>query len=87
MKIKNIIASGLFCSLSAQVSANTFNAPLVEQSLLLDAATATNIVVVGERSHVILSDDNGTTFTQASLPLTTTLTAVAAHGQKLWVSN
>src|SRR6187551_1324135 len=52
--------------------------PLASSSLLLDLAVAgTRIVAVGERGHVMLSDDQGATWRQAkSVPTRTMLTAV-----------
>ena len=52
--------------------------PLAAQSLLLDLATAgTRMVAVGERGHVLLSDDHGATWRQAkSVPTRAMLTAV-----------
>jgi photosystem II stability/assembly factor-like uncharacterized protein len=52
--------------------------PLASQSLLLDLAVAgTRLVAVGERGHVLLSDDQGTTWRQArSVPTRAMLTAV-----------
>ncbi|MFT3828881.1 MAG: YCF48-related protein [Opitutaceae bacterium] len=53
-------------------------APLAAQSLLLDlAAAGTRVVAVGERGHVLLSDDQGQTWRQAPTPTRATLTAVA----------
>jgi photosystem II stability/assembly factor-like uncharacterized protein len=48
------------------------------KSMVLDVARAgKRIVAVGERGHVLLSDDNGATFRQASaVPVDLTLTAV-----------
>jgi photosystem II stability/assembly factor-like uncharacterized protein len=53
-------------------------APLASQSLLLDLAVAgKRLVAVGERGHVLLSDDQGTTWRQAtSVPTRAMLTAV-----------
>ena len=53
-------------------------APLASTSLLLDLAQAgERIVAVGERGHVLLSDDKGTTWRQAkSVPTRDMLTAV-----------
>ena len=49
-------------------------------SLLLDAAMAgSRLVVVGERGHVLLSDDDGATWTQAQVPVQVMLTAVRMH--------
>jgi photosystem II stability/assembly factor-like uncharacterized protein len=53
-------------------------APLASQSLLLDLAVAgKRLVAVGERGHVLLSDDQGATWRQAkSVPTRVMLTAV-----------
>lgn len=53
-------------------------APLASQSLLLDLALAgKRLVAVGERGHVLLSDDEGATWRQAkSVPTRSMLTAV-----------
>jgi photosystem II stability/assembly factor-like uncharacterized protein len=59
-------------------------APLATQSLLLDAqVVGKRIVAVGERGHVLLSDDQGTTWSQAKVPVRATLTGVWFHGEKL----
>jgi len=52
--------------------------PLAEKSLLLDLAVAgTRLVAVGERGHVLLSDDNGASWRQAkAVPTRVMLTAV-----------
>jgi photosystem II stability/assembly factor-like uncharacterized protein len=52
--------------------------PLVADSLLLDLAVAGNrLVAVGERGHVLLSDDQGVTWRQAkTVPTRVMLTAV-----------
>ena len=53
--------------------------PLAARSLLLDAATAGDrILAVGERGHVLISDDHGQSWIQAKVPTRSTLTAVAA---------
>jgi photosystem II stability/assembly factor-like uncharacterized protein len=53
-------------------------APLASSSLLLDlAVTGNRLVAVGERGHVLLSDDQGATWRQAkSVPTRAMLTAV-----------
>jgi photosystem II stability/assembly factor-like uncharacterized protein len=52
-------------------------APLAPRSLLLDAATAGGrLVVVGERGHILVSDDNGDTWRQVPAPIRTMLTGV-----------
>jgi photosystem II stability/assembly factor-like uncharacterized protein len=51
--------------------------PLVEASLLLDAdIEGSRVVAVGERGHVLLSDDRGVSWRQAEVPTRSTLTAV-----------
>jgi len=45
-------------------------------SMLLDVVNAGNrLVAVGERGHIVYSDDNGTTWNQATVPVSVTLTA------------
>jgi photosystem II stability/assembly factor-like uncharacterized protein len=52
-------------------------AHLASRSLLLDAAMAgTRMVIVGERGHVLLSDDQGKQWRQARVPTRATLTGV-----------
>jgi photosystem II stability/assembly factor-like uncharacterized protein len=52
-------------------------APLAVKSLLLDLAWAgPRVVAVGERGHVLHSDDAGKTWTQAQVPASANLTAV-----------
>lgn len=70
--------------LSASVSAQSaYQAPLVKQSLLLDVAADKQVVMVGERGHILLSAD-GETFTQADVPTTATLTATTMLGEHIW---
>jgi len=53
-------------------------ARLAAKSLLLGATTAgRRIIVVGERGHILLSDDQGKTWRQANVPTQATLTAVS----------
>lgn len=52
-------------------------APLARRSLLLDAVLGgSRIVVVGERGHILLSDDEGENWRQAKVPTRALLTAV-----------
>lgn len=63
---------------------DAFKAPLASESLLLDiASNKDGIIVVGERGHVLTSDD-GVEFTQQSVPSTATLTSVFTLGEKVW---
>ena len=53
-------------------------APLAEHSLLLDASIAgKSVIAVGERGHVLRSEDMGETWTQVLVPTRVTLTAIA----------
>jgi photosystem II stability/assembly factor-like uncharacterized protein len=53
-------------------------APLAPRSLLLDAVSSGNrIIAVGERGHVLLSENRGTDWTQIIVPTRSMLTAVA----------
>ena len=53
-------------------------APLAQSSLLLDITRAgQRLVAVGERGHILLSDDSGVTWRQVAAPTRATLTAVA----------
>ena len=59
-------------------------APLAIESLLLDGAVAgSRLVVVGERGHVLVSTDNGASWTQARVPTRALLTAVHMHDEHL----
>ncbi|MFT6953519.1 MAG: photosystem II stability/assembly factor-like uncharacterized protein [Glaciecola sp.] len=78
-----LILVGLVAS-SATISANpAYQAPLVNESLLLDIAIGDKIFIVGERGHIL----TGTTqqnLTQVSVPTRTTLTAVTIVGANAW---
>jgi len=60
--------------------------PLSDRSLLLDAAACgKGLVAVGERGDVLLSEDNGSTWKQVSVPTRSMLTALAVvKGGKIW---
>lgn len=67
------------------LSTPAMHAPQAEHAVLLDLAQAgARLVAVGERGIVLLSDDNGITWRQASVPVSVSLTAVqfvdARHG-------
>ena len=61
--------------------------PLANRSLLLDAAaTGGMMMAVGERGHVLISRDQGNSWTQVEVPTRSTLTGVFLHDEKLgWV--
>jgi photosystem II stability/assembly factor-like uncharacterized protein len=59
-------------------------AALVKRSLLLDGdAIGAHMVVVGERGHVLVSRDGGSSWTQSQVPTRSTLTGVSLHGPAL----
>jgi photosystem II stability/assembly factor-like uncharacterized protein len=59
-------------------------APLAQRSLLLDVCVAgVRMVTVGERGHILLSDDNGTSWRQANVPTVATLTGVFFENRRL----
>lgn len=63
--------------------------PLAAKGTLLDITTAgARLVAVGERGHVLLSDDQGKTWRQAkTVPTRSTLTSVfAADAKTLWAT-
>ncbi len=62
-------------------------APLAAASLLVDAVRRGDLVVaVGERGHVLLSRDDGASWSQARVPSRALLTAVWMHDERLgWV--
>ena len=83
---RHVLVAGFVIPFSFSATAETFQAPLVEQSLLLDADTEAMHVVVGERGHVIISEELSQSFTQKSLPLSVTLTSVEVMNDKIWVA-
>lgn len=64
------------------------HARLAPQSLLVAVARAGNrLVAVGERGHVLLSDDHGTTWSQSdTVPTRTLLTGVCFHNSQQGVA-
>lgn len=59
-------------------------ARLAPEALLTDAARAGDrVVAVGERGHILLSDDSGRSWRQAPVPTRALLTAVFFQGKKL----
>jgi photosystem II stability/assembly factor-like uncharacterized protein len=67
----------LFLTASAQ-SEQSYQAPLVKESMLLDVTQSNITVVVGERGHILVGDAQ--TLSQAQVPTTVTLTAVDGIG-------
>ncbi len=71
----------LFVGLGAVVLASqAVMAPLAPRSLLLAAVRVEErLVAVGERGHILLSDDHGASWRQVPVPTRATLTAVSFH--------
>lgn len=78
-----VAASLALSSVSIAHAEEAFIAPLVEQSVLLDIDAESFAVIVGERGHVLVSD-NGIDFKQVSVPSLSTLTAAAVVGSHIW---
>lgn len=67
----------LLCRVPAIAEEQSELAGLARQSLLLDITRANDrLVTVGERGHVLLSDDGGQTWSQKQVPTRSQLTAV-----------
>jgi photosystem II stability/assembly factor-like uncharacterized protein len=59
-------------------------APLASRSLLLDITRADGMLaVVGERGHILTSQDGGKSWTQKDVPTRSTLTGVYFHDRRL----
>ena len=64
------------------------HAPLAARSLLLEVTrVGNNLVAGGERGHIVYSQDNGISWTQAEVvPTRATLTSLYAVGERLWAA-
>ncbi len=74
-----VVATGLTLQRAGPVDESPSSVPagLASSSLLLDAARAgERLVAVGERGHVLLSDDDGLVWRQVVVPTRATLTAL-----------
>ena len=75
-----VVWAGLFAPVWAE---EAVRAPLAIESLLLDGAVAgSRLVVVGERGHILVSTDDGASWTQAQVPTRALLTAVHMHDER-----
>ena len=83
-----VFASVFACANSIAENKNqvlSYQAPLVTESLLLDIASNHNeVFVVGERGHVLRSED-GENWTQETVPSVATLTAISVVENTVWV--
>ncbi|MCB1877958.1 MAG: hypothetical protein KDH88_18440 [Chromatiales bacterium] len=76
----------LVCSVPVAVALDGQSqiAPKARESLLLDLSAVPGLMVaVGERGHVLISNDGGQNWTQSASPTRATLTAVFAHDPRL----
>ncbi len=72
-----LLVALLFFSVPAFGTEKALIAPLATSSLLLDAQRVENtLIAVGERGHVLLSEDDGKSWNQVQVPTRATLTGV-----------
>jgi photosystem II stability/assembly factor-like uncharacterized protein len=85
IKIVSFILVILFnTAIWAQLGGQSYLAPLVSSSLLLDIGQSdSGLIAVGERGHVLLSN-NTQDWSQVVVPSLATLTAVDFNGNKGW---
>ncbi len=83
LKMLLLLVSAVLLSSSVTLAQNdllqlpAIKSPRAVDSLLLDVTRAgERLVAVGERGHILLSDDNGQSWRQGSVPVSVTLTAV-----------
>lgn len=75
--VTSLLIASLLWALPATALEQSEPARLASRSLLLDITLAgTRLVTVGERGHVLVSDDNGKTWQQKIVPTRSQLTAV-----------
>jgi len=86
--MRRTIAACITAALAANyavtvVAEDAYMAPLVEQSVLLDIDADSFVVMVGERGHILVSED-GVSFHQVQVPTQSTLTATTIVGEHIW---
>ncbi|MDT8444772.1 MAG: YCF48-related protein [Desulfuromonadales bacterium] len=73
----SLFALALFAAPDFALAADSQIMPLAEKSLLLDGqVVADKIIVVGERGHILISEDLGFSWQQQQVPTRATLTSV-----------
>ena len=89
LKILLTLAAVVLLSTPPAIAENSFRllpaviSPRASGSFLLDVTRAgQRLVVVGERGHILLSDDNGLNWRQSPVPVSVTLTAVHFPSEK-----
>ena len=71
---------------SMATSKSSVIAPLASKSLLLAGTAKGVLTVVGERGHVLISKDNGESWTQVQIPTRTMLNGAYFHNDQLgWI--
>ena len=85
LKFVSLFLTWVFSALlMAQVEPTSYQAPLASESLLLDITVSENrLIAVGERGHILISED-GANWQQVSVPSLATLTSVYFVGNKGW---
>jgi photosystem II stability/assembly factor-like uncharacterized protein len=84
LHFRSILITGLTFFLSAlsllaspALATNSQIMPLAEKSLLLDGqVVGDRIIVVGERGHILISEDQGVSWQQQEVPTRATLTSI-----------
>jgi photosystem II stability/assembly factor-like uncharacterized protein len=92
LPIKHLAISTIFClalagflstAKATAAAEQSVIAPLATKSLLLDLERIDNaLVAVGERGHVLISEDSGKNWTQIRVPTRATLTGVFFHDRQ-----
>ncbi len=82
-----LLSTALSQETPTDVAERSVQAPLANQSLLLDGVSVDGVaVVVGERGHVLISEDRGERWEQIVVPTTATLNGVFFHDrQRGWI--
>ena len=80
--LRSVVLLGFLAAAGAGAE-EAMEAPLAARSLLLDGAAAgSRLVVVGERGHILVSTDDGASWTQSPVPTRALLTAVHMHDER-----
>lgn len=86
MKFKHVFSLSLICTLglSGANAQQSYIAPLAKESLLLDVSKTPNgFIAVGERGHILRSE-NSEEWVQESVPTLSTLNAISTVNGKSW---
>jgi photosystem II stability/assembly factor-like uncharacterized protein len=79
-----VLVAGFLPAVSQAALKPSVLAPLAEKSMLLAGSSKEGMItVVGERGHVLISKDNGSTWSQVVVPTRTLLNNVYFHDQSL----